>query len=55
MTHPLYIANCADIIYSAEQMHLFWPMFSPFDGTRIYIYPRDHNPPHFHAYYLAAK
>lgn len=26
-------------------------MFSSFDGIRIYIYPRDHNPPHFHAYY----
>ena len=26
-------------------------MFSSFDGVRIYIYPRDHNPPHFHAYY----
>jgi hypothetical protein len=26
-------------------------MFSSFDGIRIYIYSRDHNPPHFHAYY----
>lgn len=26
-------------------------MFSSFDGIRIYMYPRDHNPPHFHAYY----
>ncbi|SFD94343.1 DUF4160 domain-containing protein [Spirosoma endophyticum] len=26
-------------------------MFSSFDGVRIYIYPRDHNPAHFHAYY----
>ncbi|GAB4042209.1 DUF4160 domain-containing protein [Spirosoma jeollabukense] len=26
-------------------------MFSSFDGVRIYIYPRDHSPPHFHAYY----
>ncbi|ADB37143.1 DUF4160 domain-containing protein [Spirosoma linguale] len=26
-------------------------MFSSFDGIRIYIYPRDHNPPHFHVYY----
>ncbi len=26
-------------------------MFSSFDGIRIYIYPRDHSPPHFHAYY----
>ncbi len=26
-------------------------MFSSFDGIRIYLYPRDHNPPHFHVYY----
>lgn len=26
-------------------------MFSSFDGIRIYLYPRDHSPPHFHVYY----
>ena len=26
-------------------------MFSSFEGIRIYIYPRDHHPPHFHAFY----
>jgi hypothetical protein len=26
-------------------------MHGSFDGIRIYIYARDHNPPHFHAYY----
>jgi hypothetical protein len=28
-------------------------MFSSFDGIRIYVYRRDHNPPHFHAEYEA--
>lgn len=26
-------------------------MFSSFEGIRIYMYPHDHSPPHFHAYY----
>ena len=26
-------------------------MFGSFDGIRIYVYRRDHNPPHFHAMY----
>ncbi len=26
-------------------------MFGSFDGIKIYIYARDHNPPHFHVYY----
>ncbi len=26
-------------------------MYGSFEGIRVYIYARDHNPPHFHAYY----
>ncbi|MCP1381847.1 DUF4160 domain-containing protein [Runella salmonicolor] len=26
-------------------------MFSSFEGIKIYLYPRDNNPPHFHVYY----
>ena len=26
-------------------------MFSSFEGIKIYLYPHDHNPPHFHVYY----
>lgn len=26
-------------------------MFSSFNGIKIYVYRRDHNPPHFHAFY----
>lgn len=27
------------------------PLIDAFDGIKIYVYSRDHNPPHIHAFY----